>query len=83
MSSLCDFCKKEKSEAYYREVALPNGKTIDVFLCADCYYKNIEDSGFEGICESKDNDPADIDAIYNEIRCISDKLSEIIKIFKK
>lgn len=84
MTNLCDLCKKEKNEVYYKNLIFSNGKTAEVFLCADCYNKSIE----EILLMSKPNyckaeNKITIHDLYNEIKSISEKLSQIINILNK
>ncbi len=77
MSDLCDFCKKEKDEVYFKEIIYPDGETVNVFLCVDCYNKKADDIELKEKHKGKKND-LNVNLIYKEIKSISDKLSQII-----
>lgn len=82
MSDICDCCKQEKKEVFYKEIINSSGETVDVFLCANCYGIKADSIDLRKIGEKKKND-LNIRLLYDEMIKISDKLSKIILLLEK
>ena len=67
MRYLCDFCKKEKEKVYFKDIIYPDGETVSVFLCVDCYNKKTDNIELKEKYKGKKND-LNANLIYKEIK---------------